>query len=129
MEQVNVGPRAGRGERYMRVHVQVRGIENTPDLVAFVQRRAQFALGRFSGFVHSVSVRLWENSGPPPQRGCDVRISCGFHIPVTVRVENDSISAAVVDALDRAERAVSRQWRTQRAPSHTASRSGLPFGD
>lgn len=116
---------SGFGRENMRVHVHVRGVEPSPELLAFVQRRAQFALGRFNGYIHSVSVRLWENPKPPAQRGCDVRITCNFHTPLVVRAQEDSLSAAVIHALDRAERAVSLQWRSLR-PS---SRGGFSFGD
>ncbi|MEQ1883492.1 MAG: HPF/RaiA family ribosome-associated protein [Bryobacteraceae bacterium] len=113
----------------MRVQVQARGIERDSELVGFVQRRAQFALGRFSGFVQSVSVRLWEDPEPPAQCGCDVRVLCGFQTPLKVRAQHNSYSAAVIDALDRAERAVSRHWYALRDPSHSAPPSAVPFGD
>jgi ribosomal subunit interface protein len=119
----------------MRIHVQGRGVEMTEELHNFVQRRAQFALGRFQGRIHNVHVRLREPADQPSTAhlslhyGCDVRIDCGSRAPIVIREQQRTLHAAASAALDRAERAIARQLHMSRIPARANSRMGFQFGD
>jgi len=94
----------------MRLHVTGRGLTLTEELLDYVRRRTQFAMGRFSGRIENLTVRLSDVNGPRggSDKCCDVHVDAGFRKPVIVRERRDDIHAAVALAVDRAGRAVAR---------------------
>jgi len=101
----------------MRLQVTGRRIDLSDDLKDFVRRRIHFALGRFSGRIKALSVRLADVNGPRngADKTCDIRISAGAGGVVIVRERQENIYSAVAHALDRAERAVQRKLNLGRA--------------
>lgn len=108
----------------MRLRFVTRGIELTADLKDYVRRRVHFALGRFSGKIRSVSIRLVDVNGPRGgvDKGCDIRVNVLHRQDVIVRERQANIRAAVALAVERADRAVQRQLK-----SDSRSRYGDPF--
>ena len=101
----------------MKLRLTTRGIKFSADLNEYVTRRAHFSLGRFSGRIRSLSIRLADVNGP---RGgidklCHLRVDVGLRQEVVVRERQASIHAAVAFAMERAERAVQRQLELARA--------------
>jgi hypothetical protein len=84
---------------------------------ALVQKRLEFALGRFAGRVRSLTVRLTDTNGP--RGGCDkkcliaVRLTSPRHVIVIEDVDVDH-DVVVSRAAERASRAVSRALRFAR---------------
>ena len=101
----------------MRLQVTGRRIDISDDLKDFVRRRIHFTLGRFSGRIKALSVRLADVNGPRNgvDKTCDIRISDGTGGVVIVRERQENIYSAVAHALDRAERAVQRKLNLGRA--------------
>ncbi len=95
----------------MKLRLVARGVELTADLNDYVRRRLHFALGRFSGKIRSVSVRLTDVNGPRGgiDKCCDIRVNVGLRQEVIVRERQNNIHAAVAFAVERADRAVQRQ--------------------
>ena len=100
----------------MRFELTAQGIELTPDLRERVQRRVYFALGRHSGRITRVSIRLQDVNGPRggPDKFCLVRVEAGSGPPVVIRERQSNVHAAVAFAAERAERFLSRQLRRRR---------------
>ena len=104
----------------MRLRLVAHGIELSADLNNYVRRRAHFSLGRFAGRIRSLSIRLADVNG---LRGgidklCDIRLDVGLRQEVMVRERQTSIHAAVVFAMERAERAVQRHLELASTASH-----------
>ena len=90
----------------MRIQIQVRGLQVPAEVLAFIQRRALFALGRFGQRIRNTQIRLWDSNG---SRGgvdqcCDIHINFGAGPPVIIRERQVSLQAAATIALERAER-------------------------
>ncbi len=97
----------------MRLRMAVRGLELSAELADYVRRRVHFSLGRFSGKIKSLYIRLADVNGP---RGgvdklCDIQVNIGLRQPVIVSERQAGIHSAVAFALERAERAVQRQLK------------------
>jgi putative sigma-54 modulation protein len=97
----------------MKLHVKGHGIDLTAELREYIERRIHFAFGRFAGSVKSVSVRLADGTGAKggTNKRCDIHVDTGLRHPMVVREQQDDIRSAVAFALERAERAVQRQFR------------------
>ena len=101
----------------MRLQVTGSRIDLSDDLKDFVRRRIHFALGRFSGRIKALSVRLADVNGPRNgvDKTCDIRISAGAGEVIIVRERQENIYLAVAHALDRAARAIQRKLSLGRA--------------
>lgn len=79
--------------------------------LALVQRRLQFALGRFAGRVRSLTVRLTDLNGPRggPDKKCliSVRLTSPRRVIVVEDVDPDA-AVAISRAAERVSRAVAR---------------------
>ncbi len=82
-----------------------------PDIAERVQRRLEFALGRFSSRVRSLSVRLKDLNGPrgghDKQCQLDVRLIRPKRVIIIEDVDAE-IETAISRAADRASRAIAR---------------------
>ena len=94
----------------MKIDFRVRGLEDPSALREQVERRLQFALGRFGHEVARVTVRLCDENGP--RGGVDKRCHLtvrGPRLATVVIDERNSVAEAAVDlAAGRASRAVAR---------------------
>jgi len=101
----------------MRLQVTSHHIDLSEELKDFVRRRVHFALGRFSGRIKAVSIRLADVNGPRNgvNNRCDIRISAGPGGSVIIREGRENIYSALAHALDRAAQAVQRKLSLQRA--------------
>ena len=113
----------------MRLRLVAHGFELSADLNNYVRRRAHFSLGRFAGRIRSLSIRLADVNG---LRGgiaklCDIRVDVGLRQEVIVRERQTSIHAAVVFAMERAERAVQRHLELASTASHSETAPTAEF--
>ena len=108
----------------MKLRLTARGIELPAELKDFVMRRIHFGMGRLSGRIKSLSVRLADINGPRGgiDKCCDIRVDAGFGQELIVREQQATIHAAVALAVDRAERSVQRQLRLARQQAIGAQR-------
>jgi putative sigma-54 modulation protein len=107
----------------MRLRMAARGVELSVELADYVRRRVHFSLGRFSGKIKSLYIRLADVNGPRggTDKLCDIQVNIGLRRPVIVCERQVSIHSAVAFALERAERAVQRQFKlTERGGSKLA---------
>ena len=111
----------------MRLQLTAHGIELTPELREYVQRRIHFALGRFSRRIERLWVRLSEVDGPRVSldKWCTIRVDAGLSQVVVVSERQDDIHAAVALAVDRSARTVERRLRLldRTEPDTSVSRS------
>jgi hypothetical protein len=117
----------------MKLRLDVRGIESSPEFRDYVTRRVHFSLGRFGRKIKSLSLRLVDPSEPPggPDKCCYISIQTNFGPKVIAHERGDTSYVAMALVLERASRAVERQL-SLRQP--TAKHSALPrasfqFGD
>jgi putative sigma-54 modulation protein len=103
-----------RKDDEMNLRLATRGIELTADLNDYIKRRVHFAMGRFAGKIKSVSIRLVDVNGPRGgiDKCCDIRVNVGLRREVIVREQQASIHAAIAFAVERADRAVQRQFES-----------------
>ena len=94
----------------MKIELRVRGLEDPAVLRDQLERRLQFALGRFGHEVAQVTVRLTDENGP--RGGVDKRCHLtvrGPRLATVVIDERNSVAEAALDlAAGRAGRAVAR---------------------
>ena len=94
----------------MKIELRIRGVEDVAELREHVERRMQFALGRFAPEVAHVTVRLSDENGP--RGGVDKRCHLtvrGPRLSTVVIDERSAVVEAAIDlAADRAGRAVAR---------------------
>ena len=121
----------------MRLRIRLRSpVADTVELRAFIERHLRFAFGRVAPAIRDLTVRLADTNGP--RGGVDklclvsVRLVTGGPDIVVSEVDA-SLPTAVVRAVDRSSRAVTRalarQQRaslsgTARAPPRSARSSG-----
>ena len=98
----------------MKLRLVSRGVELSIELKDYVRRRVHFSLGRFTGKIRSLSIRLADANGPRGgvDKCCEIRVDTGLGQEVIVRERQASIHAAVAFAVERAERAVQRQLKS-----------------
>ena len=103
----------------MKVRLVAHEVELAPELKEYVTRRVHFSLGRFTGKIKSVSVRLADSKGPRGDLGrcCDIRVDAGLSQEVVVCERQDTIRAAVALAMERVERAMKRHLRLAHPPA------------
>ena len=100
----------------MRFEIQGRKLTVTDALRTHIERRLQFALGRFGGRVASVKVCLQDINGPRNGTGMRCRIAVGVRPTGSVVIEDTDadLYAAVDRAADRAGRSVGRHLERAR---------------
>lgn len=109
----------------MRILVRAGG-GFPPTLIDLVHRRLEFALGRFSGRVRSLTVRLKDLNGPRggPDKHCQIAVRLDYPRRVILIEDVDETpEVAVSRAAERASRAVSRAIQaagTWRLPNNVA---------
>lgn len=94
----------------MKIDLRVRGLADPAVLRDQIERRLQFALGRFGHEVARVTVRLSDENGP--RGGVDKRCHLTVRGPKLATVvidERNAVAEAAIDlAAGRASRAVAR---------------------
>jgi putative sigma-54 modulation protein len=95
----------------MQIDIQARGFKLTEGLRAQAERRVRFALGSASARVHSVVIRLSDESGPRGgvDKRCTIRAAMPGVPPVVIEQQEADLSIAIDRAADRAGRAVARR--------------------
>jgi putative sigma-54 modulation protein len=100
----------------MKIDLRVRGMAEPAVLRAQIERRMQFALGRFGHDVAQVTVRLSDENGP--RGGVDKRCHLTIRGPrlatVVIDERNAGAEAAIDLAAGRASRAVARLLERRR---------------
>ncbi len=96
----------------MKVQLKKHGVEVSTEMSELVERRVDFALGRFSGRIRRVVVRLEDRNGPRGgvDKSCDFLVDMGLGDPIVARAQSDNLAGAVSTAADRASRAVERRF-------------------
>ena len=103
----------------MRLTVSGDGVRIGDKLYSDIDRRLEFALGRFGPAIRQVVVRVVDINSP--RGGVDKRcqITIALSSPgndnITVDYSDDNLYAAIVRACERAERAVGRAFERKRA--------------
>lgn len=94
----------------MQTRIRTQGLPLTEELRSRAERRIQFALGRFSTSIRSVSTLLADQNGP--RGGIDKRCSLivrGRGWQVVVHDDDADAGAALDRAAERAARSVARK--------------------
>ena len=100
----------------MRIEVTKRNVTLTDDVREWIERRLQFALGRFSSRIRRVSLMISDVNGD--RGGCDKQ--CRLRIllipsgEVVVEDMDPSIVSVVANVAERAARSVSRALERRR---------------
>ena len=103
----------------MRLTVSGDGVRIGDKLHCDIDRRLEFALGRFGPAIRQVVVRVVDINGP--RGGVDKRCRITVALrgaggsSITVDYSDDDLYAAIMRACDRAERAVRRTLERKRA--------------
>jgi ribosomal subunit interface protein len=94
----------------MRVDIRGRGFELGESLRQHVERRARFAIGRFSPRIVTLSVRLVDTNGPRGgvDKSCVMTVRLQRLGEVHVSEQDDDPYVAVDRATERLGRAVAR---------------------
>jgi len=100
----------------MRIQINSRGCELGEEQRHRIQRRIEFALGRFATRIQRVTVRLEDENGPRGGLDLACRVAVKLKPEGELHVlDRDEEERAVTDrALDRAARAVARYLERQR---------------
>ena len=100
----------------MNVQIRTRGIPVTEGLRSHVERRASFALDRFSERVISVTVRLADSNGPRGgvDKVCRVEIALRGAGSVRASDAHSDLYVAIDGALHRTSRGVARTLQRER---------------
>ena len=94
----------------MRLSIIDKSDELDPELREFAERRLLFAFSRFAPRIDRVSLDISDSNGPRGgvDKVCRVRVEMKRMRDVQVVDEAAEVAAAIVQAVDRARRAVSR---------------------
>lgn len=100
----------------MNLEIHMRNLELNDEMRSFVDRRIEYALGRFSPAVKSVNIRVGDDNGP--RGGIDKHCRIVVHLErrddVVVDQRGETYYGTVATAIDRVENAVSRAIRRRR---------------
>ena len=101
----------------MRIEVRGRHLAETADLQRHVERRLRFALGRFSGAVGRVTVRVEDVNGPRGgvDKRCRLVVALAPHGELIIEDEDADVRALLDRSADRAGRAVERRLGRRRS--------------
>jgi len=114
----------------MRIDVRGHEIAVTREIRNHVERRLQFALGRFGRHVRRVTVRLSDVNGPRggADKTCRIAVAMPRHQGMVVEDADASLYVAVDRAAERAGRMVTR-YLTRIRDSHRTPAAELVAGD
>jgi len=114
----------------MQIQIRSKNAESTPELQQHIERRLQFALGRFNGRVRLAVVRLQDLNGPKGgvDQECALEIHTSWHTRIHIEERDKDVFAAVSRAAERAGRAFERQSRL-RYGAEVPSHARVQFGD
>lgn len=104
----------------MKVRLSMRGLAEDPALADAVERRAQFALGRFAPRLRHLLVSLDVGNGPKGGLGLKCRVELKLRSGDCLLVEERDLhsSTAVDRALDRSARKLARHLEREREREH-----------
>lgn len=113
----------------MTLEIRTIGLEIDEPTRHYLERRFQFALGRFAGHITRVSVSLTDLNGP--RGGRDIRCLALVQIApqglIKVELTDESPQAVADRAADRAAMALARELERRRDHHRNpVSASGLP---
>ena len=112
----------------MRYHLRIRNLPDHAGLIAYVQRRARFALTRFAPVVAAVSASVGGQTGPRSEIDKLCRVTVRLHDgpSITVSCFDSDVRSAIDRAFARVERTVTRsmQRRANRRTSTEVGTSG-----
>lgn len=109
----------------MQIDIQARGLDLTPALRQYAERRLSFALSRAQDHIRNITVRLSDINGPRGgvDKQCQLQVRLDGMPSVVIQNTDENLYAAVDRAADRAGRAVLRQQARQhkfsRGAGHT----------
>lgn len=105
----------------MNVDIRCNGIRPTEALRQHVERRLNFALGRFPQVLRA-TVRLGDINGPRGgiDKSCRIALRLSRQPPMVIEDIDHDLYVAVDRATDRASRAVSREHQRRRADARRA---------
>ncbi|MFN8641091.1 MAG: HPF/RaiA family ribosome-associated protein [Candidatus Binatia bacterium] len=100
----------------MRIDVRGRHLDDTIDLQQHVERRLRFALGRFTGAVGRVTVRVEDVNGPRGgvDKRCRLVVALAPRGELIIEDEDADVQTLVDRSADRAGRAVERHLGRRR---------------
>ena len=100
----------------MRIEVRGRQLEDTSDLQRHAERRLRFALGRFTGAVDRVTVRVEDVNGPRGgvDKRCRLVVALAPRGELIIEDEDADVRRLLDRSADRAGRAVERQLGRRR---------------
>lgn len=106
----------------MRLDINTSRIDLNNDIREYVERRAEFALGRFDHAVVDVTVSLEDTNGPRGgiDQHCKIRMTMnGEKTPLVCNSTQEEIKASIDTAFETASRAVAKSLdrRTKRQHS------------
>ena len=101
----------------MRIEVRGRHLEDTDGLQGHVERRLRFALGRFTGAVGRVTVRVEDVNGPRGgvDKRCRLVVALAPRGELIIEDEDADVRTLLDRSADRAGRAVERRLARRRA--------------
>lgn len=117
----------GFWEDAMRIDVRGRNCDVSLALSSYAERRALFAIGRFSPRIEGVSVRLSDANGPRGGIDKECHLVARLRPSGGLRVaEQDADMYAAIDrATERLARAVAREIARRREPRRLSGGSGM----
>lgn len=100
----------------MDVEIQARHFALTEGLRSHVQRRLLFALARFQGRIHRVTVRLSDINGPRGgmDKCCHLQIQVDGLPDVVVSSTEKDLYSAITGSVERAGQSLSRYLKRRR---------------
>lgn len=108
----------------MQVHVIAKNVVVPPSVSEFIERRLEFAIGRFAPRVNNVVVRLDDVNGP--RGGVDQRCRIDARIVPSARAtatgKGISLEAAICQAADRMACAIRKDLARRRTRRVRANR-------
>lgn len=109
----------------MHIDIQFRGLDSSPALRDYAERRAQFALGRLSTRFTRVSISLADINGPKggEDKSCTIQISLQQPGAVVVEEVGTDLHQVLDRALARAARTLVRRLERQ-ARQRSSTRIG-----
>ncbi len=107
----------------MRIELRALNVEMDKAFRALVERRLDFALGRFSEHLHEVTIRLEDINGmrQGPDKQCRMTVSLHGGGEVRVQATGSDLRTALDLAATRARQAVSRTVARRRTARSSAA--------
>lgn len=106
----------------MRLDINTSRIDFSNDVREYIERRAEFALGRFDHAVLDVTVSLEDTNGPRGgvDQQCRIRVNMvGEKSPLISSHTHEEIKAAIDMAFETASRAVAKSLDRRTKKQHS----------